>query len=316
MSIWGINALNHGASLAVFDGGLRSFTTFDSDTLDSRAMHHAFNISGGPSTVYWYERPWVKKARQLRAGQYRTALDMSVLPRKYLNSIGLHYATTRYTPHHASHAAAGYYTSPFNHCAIVVLDAIGEFECATIWEGLHGEMRKVWSRSYPHSLGLFYSAFTKLIGLTPIKDEHLLQKMAEQGDSRRYYNRVRQYFGHWTLDLKYNFHRGVQDWDCELTNLQDQCDLAAAVQKVFEIQIENVMWEAHKRIKTDCLVYMGGCAMNSRANQLMVEPRYRYRWSLPNPGDPSSAIGSVLYHTKEREWNWRWDPVKHLAINT
>ena len=316
MSMWGISALNHGASLAVFDGGLKSFSIFDSDILDRQAMHNAFNISGGPETVYWYERPWVKKARQLRAGQYRTALDMSVLPRRYLNTIGLHYATTRYTPHHASHAAAGYYTSPFNHCAIVVLDAIGEFESATIWEGLHGEMRKVWSRSYPHSLGLFYSAFTKLAGLTPIRDEFLLQKMAEQGDPRRFYDRIRQYFGHWTLDLKYNFHRGVQDWDCDLNTLQDQCDLAAAVQRLFELQIENVMWEARKRINTDCLVYMGGCAMNSKANRDVVETFYKYRWSLPNPGDPSSAIGAVLYHTKEREWNWRWDPVKHIAINT
>jgi carbamoyltransferase len=314
--MWGISALNHGASLAVFDGGLKSFSIFDSDILDRQAMHNAFNISGGPETVYWYERPWVKKARQLRAGQYRTALDMSVLPRRYLNTIGLHYATTRYTPHHASHAAAGYYTSPFNHCAIVVLDAIGEFESATIWEGLHGEMRKVWSRSYPHSLGLFYSAFTKLAGLTPIRDEFLLQKMAEQGDPRRFYDRIRQYFGHWTLDLKYNFHRGVQDWDCDLNTLQDQCDLAAAVQRLFELQIENVMWEARKRINTDCLVYMGGCAMNSKANRDVVETFYKYRWSLPNPGDPSSAIGAVLYHTKEREWNWRWDPVKHIAINT
>jgi carbamoyltransferase len=313
MIAWGVNALNHGHSIAVFKDG-RFVNNFigTSDDLTSQTTVPALG-HGSPNRLFWYERPWIKKARQLYAGQYRTAFDLSVLPRK--NTRQFYYAPITYTPHHASHAAAGYYTSPFNHCAIVVLDAIGEFECATIWEGLHGEMRKVWSRSYPHSLGLFYSAFTQLCGLTPIKDEHLLQQMAEQGDPNRYYQLVRNYFGHWTLDVKYNFHRGVLNWPCEIVNLQDQCDIAAAVQKVFELQIENVMWEAKKRIKTDCLVYMGGCAMNSKANRDVVEPVFKYRWSLPNPGDPSSSIGAVLYHTKQRVWDYRWDPVKHIAIN-
>lgn len=315
MIAWGINALNHGSSLAVFaNGQFESLATSKDDELDTSVVTQALH-QGAPDCIFWYERPWVKKARQVYAGQYQTAMDLSTLPKRYLNKIRVHYAPVTYTPHHASHAAAGYYTSPFDHCAVVVLDAIGEFECASIWEGLHGEMRKVWSRSYPHSLGLFYSAFTQLCGLTPIRDEHLLQKMAEQGDANKYYQIVRDYFGHGTLDVKYNFHRGVQNWPCEIINLQDQCDIAAAVQQVFELQIENVMWEAKKRIKTNCLVYMGGCAMNSKANKDVVEPLFKYRWSLPNPGDPSSAIGAVLYHTKQRITKHDWTAVKHIAIN-
>ncbi len=54
--------------------------------------------------------------------------------------------------------------------------------------------------------------------------------------------------------------------------------------------------------------------MNSRANRNEVEPMFKNRWSWPQPGDPSSAIGSVLYHTKQRVWDWRWDPVKHIEI--
>ena len=310
---WGINALNHGHSVAVFKDSKFMFNyTGVSDEVESETTVKALGY-GSPDRIFWYERPWIKKARQLYAGQYETAMNMSVLPKRCMKQFK--YAPISYTPHHASHAAAGYYTSPFNHCAIIVLDAIGEFECATIWEGLHGEMRKVWSRSYPHSLGLFYSAFTQLVGLTPIKDEYLLQQMAKQGNPDRFYQVVRNYFGHWTLDIKYNFHRGVLNWPCKIVNLQDQCDIAAAVQKVFELQVDNVMWEAKKRIKTDCLVYMGGCAMNSKANKDVVEPFFNYRWSLPNPGDPSSSIGAVLYHTKQRVWDYRWDPVKHIAIN-
>jgi carbamoyltransferase len=308
---WGINALNHGSSLAVFkDGSLVQQTSHSSDRVSDldtvQALHY-----GAPDRIFWYERPWIKKARQLYAGQYSTALDMSVLPKKHLKQFK--YAPVTYTPHHASHAAAGYYTSPFNHCAVVVLDAIGEFECATIWEGKHGEMRKVWSRSYPHSLGLYYSAFTQALGMTPIQDEYQLQQMSETGNPKFFYYRVQKYFTG-VLELNYNFHKGVKDQQFYIDSIEDECNLAAAVQLVFEEQIELIMNKAKELTGSDCLVYMGGCAMNSKANRTVVEPMWKYRWSLPQPGDPSSSIGAVLYHTKNRV---RWDGslAKHMAIN-
>jgi predicted NodU family carbamoyl transferase len=74
------------------------------------------------------------------------------------------------------------------------------------------------------------------------------------------------------------------------------------------------MKKAKELTNADCLVYMGGCAMNSKANKTVVEPMWKHIWSLPNPGDPSSSIGAVLYHTRQREWNYQWDPVKHIEI--
>jgi carbamoyltransferase len=312
---WGINALNHGSNLAVFaNGRLSMFEQCSSDQLDSDVIHRAFNY-GGPTDIFWYERPWIKKARQLKAGQWHRVLDFDELPSSYIKQIKVPYANVRYTPHHASHAAAGYYTSPFNHCAVVVLDAIGEFECATIWEGKHGELRKVWSRSYPHSLGLYYSAFTQFLGLTPVRDEHLLQQMAMKGDPKRFRESVNLYFDKGVLNLNYNFHQGIRDWSCDTWSEQEKYDLAAAVQERFEIEVGGVMMMAKQLTRSDCLVYMGGCAMNSRANANEVEPRFKYRWSLPQPGDPSSSIGAVLYHTKQREWLWNFGVVKHLGIS-
>ena len=313
MITWGINALNHGSSIAVFkDQKLLSNKFSVDDELSSDIIYNALSC-GLPNRIFWYERPWLKKARQLCAGQLNRAFDLSILPRRYLNNIGLQHVPITYTPHHASHAAAGYYTSPFSHCAIVVLDAIGEFECATIWEGKHGEMRKVWSRSYPNSLGLFYSAFTQLCGLTPIKDEYLLQQMSDQGDPNRYYNEVKSYV-EYTVKLTRNLHKGVLDWPYPINNLQEQCDIAAAVQRVFEDQVSAVMLKARQLIDTDSLVYMGGCAMNSKANEYIVKG-WNHVWSLPNPGDPSSSIGSVLYHTKRREWEYDFGVVKHIKIS-
>lgn len=289
------------------------FECCDSDHLDKEIIHRAFGY-GGPSNIFWYERPLIKKMRQARAGQWHRVLDSSDLPKNYLKSLNVKYANIRYTPHHGSHAAAGYYTSPFNHCAIIVLDAIGEFECATIWEARHGEMKKLWSRSYPNSLGLFYSAFTQLIGLEPIKQEYVLEQMSHRGDPDRFYTDVLEYMLP-VLQAQKNMHRGIQDWPHPITTERDQYDLAAAVQAVFERQVESVHNTAKKLTGADCLVYMGGCAMNSTANKKIVEPMWKYRWSLPQPGDPSSSIGAVLYHEKVRVWDWKFGVAKHIEVS-
>ncbi len=311
MICWGINALNHGSSLAVIkEGRLMSNEFCSTDELSSEIKFRALNW-GAPDRIFWYERPWVKKARQLYAGQYRRAFDLSVLPRTYMNSIQVRYAPITYTPHHASHAAAGYYTSNFDDAAVVVLDAIGEFECASIWHGQGNTLKKVWSRSYPNSLGLFYSAFTQLIGLTPIKDEYQLQQLAARGNPRRYRDRIWSYFDG-IIQLNYNFHRGVEYWDDPVENDQDRYDIAAAVQWIFEEQVQNVMAEAQSLTNSHNLVYMGGCAMNSQANSLF-EKNWDGIWSLPNPGDPSSSIGAVLYHTKDRI-KWEGPLAKHIKI--
>lgn len=310
MITWGINSLNHGTSIAVFENHkLISNNFYPVDEITNDMIGQQL-----PNSIYWYERPWLKKFRQLKAKQYSRAFDLSVLPKNFLRKTKLAGIPINYTAHHASHAAAGYYTSPFNHCAVVVLDAIGEFECASIWEGKHGELRKIWSRSYPHSLGLFYSAFTELCGLEPIKEEYLLQQMSELGNEERYYKDIKEYLGT-LINAHKNMHRGILDWPYPINNIIDQQDIAAAVQTVFTEQVDMVMRKAQDLTGSDCLVYMGGCAMNSLTNQKVVVPRFKFRWSLPRPGDPSSSIGAVLYHTKQRVWDYNHGVVKHISIS-
>lgn len=312
MIYWGVNSLNHGSSLSIFrESQLIAYHTDESDELTRSMLGAAFNY-GGPNRIYWYERPWLKKLRQFKAGQYNHALDLSVIPRRHLDENGLHYAKITYTAHHASHAAAGYYTSPFDRCAVVVLDAIGEFECASIWEGNGRNLTKLWSSNYPNSLGLFYSAFTKLIGYQPITEEHRLQEDSYLGDPYHFYREVSNYFKG-TLITTENLHRGVRSWPYEIRSQQDRYDIAAAVQKVFEEQVDEVMNTAKKLTGHDSLVYMGGCAMNSRYNTKLYD-RWNRVWSLPNPGDPSSSLGAVLFHTKQRTSADKLGVVKHLEI--
>ena len=300
MIVWGINALNHGSSLAVFDSNQLISNQFNySDQLSHDIVAAALK-HGYPEHIYWYERPWLKKARQLRAGQWSRAFDLSVLPRKFVNSLGFKHVPITYTQHHASHAAAGYYSSKFDDATVIVLDAIGEFESATIWRAEGNNLTKVWSRSYPHSLGLFYSAFTKFLGMAPIKDEGILESFAAKGNPRRFYHIVKDYFTD-TVELKYNLHCGVVNWPryMEIEFPQDEWDLAAAVQQVFQEQILAVSTLAKSLAVSDNLVFTGGCAFN-RGGCKIMKKHWNTVWTPPNPGDAASSVGAVLYHTKSR----------------
>ena len=314
MIVWGINALNHGSSIAVVGGKdpLHWIRNTASDRLTSEMVKEAIDYSHyrGPEYIAWYERPLIKKTRQIYAGQWDAAMDITVMPKGYLKHMNLRYPTIKYHPHHKSHAAAGFFTSPFNQSLIVVLDAIGEWESASIWLGSGVTLTKLWSTSYPNSLGLFYSAFTKLIGFKPIAEEYRLQQLSDQGDPRRYYFKVKGYFDA-PMRLNRNLHRGVWDWDEPVTD-DNRADIAAAVQAIFEEQVDWVMSLARSYSKVDNLVYMGGCAMNSKYNTRLND-QWNGVWSLPDPGDGSSAIGAALL-TANTRINCDLGVVKHLKI--
>ena len=146
--------------------------------------------------------------------------------------------------HHESHAAAGYYTAPFDDCNIIVVDAIGEWDTVSIWDN----MKKVKSWKYPYSLGLLYSAITQRIGLKPNEDEYITMGMAA--------------FGQPTYDLEpllwQNNHRGVGNvWKDAW-----KVDLAASVQALYEKKLLELVDMCPK----ENIILMGGCAANCVAN--------------------------------------------------
>lgn len=307
---WGINALNHDASLAVFKDSELVFHRRSSEfsgiigdpNLNQDLIDNAIRF-GFPEKIYWYERPWIKKIRQFYAGQYNWVLNFNELPSRYMNNF-LDDISITYSEHHLSHAAAGYYTSPFDHCAVVVLDAIGEWHTMSIWEGRNNNLKLLWYKDYPYSLGLFYSAFTDLIGLMPTKEEHLLQSMSQKGDPERFYESVRSY-------LNKNLHKGIIDWNHTLEE-DSLHDIAASVQKVFEEEVDKIMNKAQNLTRSNSLVYMGGCAMNSLYNKRLSQNWDRI-WSLPYPGDASSSIGAWAAK-KRQKINYSNKVVKHLEI--
>lgn len=316
MIVWGISANSHDAALSVFvDDNLvfashsERFSGIKNDPdLCQELVDYAKNNWGEPRRIYWYERPFVKSIRQLFAGQGWKFNENNIS--KYLQQWNIH-APITYTSHHRSHAAAGYYTSPYSDACIIVLDAIGEFVTCSIWKAENQKLTKIFDLEYPSSVGLWYSAMTQRIGLKPLEDEYILMGMAAYGNPDRLKDEILKefffyddYYTEWDsegvlLNSTKNLHKGCIDWRPELTTEQDMFDIAAGVQAVYEFILERLLSYAKSQINSNNLVFMGGCALNCSANRLLGK-YYDNIWIMPNPGDAGSSLGSVLAHTKKR----------------
>jgi len=306
MITWGISANSHDAALAVFsDDGLEfashseRFSGIKNDAhLNDKLIEYAKQW-GEPDEVIWYERPFRKTLRQLRAGQGWNYNENNI--KRYLSSYGIR-APIKYTSHHHSHAAAGYYTSSFNDATVVCIDSIGEFETLTTWMARGSSLKKVYSQSYPHSVGLWYSAMTQRVGLKPNEDEYILMGMAAYGNPDRLYQDIMddfiEFIGDGEVRFTHNLHRGCLWWRQELSSEQDMYDIAAATQKVYETILDETLKYWSKKLSSRNLVLMGGCALNCSANSIAYK-YFNNVWIMPNPGDAGSAIGSVLAHKKE-----------------
>jgi len=297
MIILGVNETSHDASVSLIKDGEILFAGhaeryskqkndwYVNDSLVSDALQY-----GQPDYIAYYEKPLLKASRLFLkggSGDWKPRFDIDGVPRKNFK-------------HHHSHAAAGYYTSPFKDAVVVVLDAIGEYNTSTIWIGEGDSLKLKHNQNYPVSFGLFYSSFTQLIGLMPNQEEYIMMGMAAYGDWLKYYQKVLEYFP--SIDYqKYNYHQGIIDWGQEITE-QDKFDIAASVQKVYELRLFDFMVMAKRMTKKDNLVFMGGCALNSSANGILWK-LFKDVWIMPNPGDAGSSLGAAAaLYGKHIEW--------------
>ena len=295
MIILGINETSHDASVSLikdgeilFAGHAERYSKKKNDWYNnSDIILDALNY-GTPDAIAYYEKPRLKQSRILihgGAGDWKPNFPLKV--------------PVHYFKHHYSHACAGYYTSPFTDAAIVVLDAIGEYNTSTIWVGEGEKIKLKYKQNYPVSFGLFYSAFTQLIGLMPNQEEYIMMGMAAYGDWTKYYKKVNEYFPSYS-NQKYNFHKGITDWGW--VSEEDKFDIAAAVQVVYEQRLNDFMRMAKQLTGKDNLVFMGGCALNSSANTLLWKI-FNDVWIMPNPGDAGSSLGAAAaLYGKHIEW--------------
>tara|TARA_R100001377_G_scaffold40657_1_gene22748 strand:- start:1192 stop:2529 length:1338 start_codon:yes stop_codon:yes gene_type:complete len=273
MNILGLSEGFHDAGMCLLKDNKIVFASHaerHSKIKNDKWLHHSqFPVSKKyePSVIAFYEKPFRKNLRRLYAGQ-----SWQKPSRK----------CDYYFSHHESHAAAGYYTSPFDECNILVIDAIGEWDTISIWNAKNNKMKKIRSWKYPYSLGLLYSAITQRIGLKPNEDEYITMGMAAFGEP--IYNLEGQ--------LWKNTHKGVGDL---LPNSRPE-DLAASVQDLYERELFKLV----KMCPHENLVIMGGCALNCVANSKI---KGKNIWIMPASGDAGSALGAAALVRKQKlEW--------------
>ena len=311
MITWGTSFGSHDAALAVFENNQLLFASHserfskkkDDPNLCEQLIDYVVRRYGSPNKIFYYENPWLKKLRYIRSGQFSNLVEP--LPKSTLKSFGIN-ADVTYTEHHLSHAAAGFYTSGFEDATVLVIDAIGEIATTTIWQADSNGLKKKYQQNYPHSMGLFYSAMTDLVGLKPNGEEYIFMGMAAYGNPAALVADIESKFIRYNnsqplIRLTENLHIGAAD----LADINwDNNDVAAGTQEIYERCLKHILLWAYNNLPSKNIILMGGCALNCVANsKIKLWNNWHNVWIMPNPGDAGSAIGCVLASTKQHI-NW------------
>ena len=232
-----------------------------------------------------------------------------------LKSLGIKPPGTVYFPeHHESHAASAFYPSPFSEAAVLTMDGVGEWATATLGVGEGRELRLLQQLSFPHSLGLLYSAFTYFTGFKVNSGEYKLMGLAPYGEGL-YTDRIRETLldlkedGSFRLNMDYF---GYLD-DRQMTNerfaelfggpprepeapiTRREMDIAKSIQEVTEEIVLRMSRHARRETGKDNLCLAGGVALNCVANgRILRAGIFKDLWIQPAAGDAGAAIGAAL----------------------
>ena len=219
-----------------------------------------------------------------------------------------------FSEHHLSHAAAAFFPSPFASSAVLCMDGVGEWATTSAWMGTGNEIKPIWELSFPHSLGLLYSAFTFYCGFKVNSGEYKLMGLAPYGEPK-YIETIKNNLidikndGTFRLNLKFfKFHRGFRMTSQRFHALFGQpprdpesdlkpfhMDLAASIQVVTEDIVLALARSLHEETGAKNLCLAGGVALNCVANgRLLREGPFDNIWIQPASGDAGSALGAAL----------------------
>src|SRR5207248_7010819 len=89
-----------------------------------------------------------------------------------------------FAEHHESHAASAFYPSPYETAAVLCMDGVGEWATTSAWLGQGRQLIPLWEITFPHSLGLLYSAFTYYTGFKVNSGEYKVMGLAPYGEPK------------------------------------------------------------------------------------------------------------------------------------
>jgi carbamoyltransferase len=358
VKVLGISANYHDASAAlvvdgevVFSAAEERFSRVKHDPTLPLAAARACLAQAGITAkdlnfVAYHEDPPTKLSRSLATSLARWPLSFGTFWRSAKEAItsglwvkadlaqalGVPPSRVVYAPHHASHAAHAFLTSPFADAAVMTIDAVGEWTCSAIFDATHvdgrAQLRPVDVSPFPHSVGLFYSAFTSYLGFAVNDGECSAMALAAFGEPR-FADQIREIL---TVDPE-GRHRLVDGWfdfrgdkDLPVTDrliramgpprhfraplpwrsdgpprtppsAEDQrfADVAASVQQVCEEAVVAYARRARELTGKKNLCYAGGVALNCVANKHLLDAQvFEAVYVPPDPGDGGGAMGAAL----------------------
>ena len=230
-----------------------------------------------------------------------------------------------FVEHHRAHLASAFFASPFEEAAVVSIDGFGDFSSVMWGVGKANQIGVRGSVSFPHSLGIFYTAFTQFLGFAKYGDEYKMMGLSAYGEPR-FAEQVRRvvrtegdqcrlnldYFTHHSKGVEMTWyggepvlgtvfsHRMVEEFGDPRTPRseirQKDMDLAASVQLVLEENYFTLLNFVQKQTGEAAVCLAGGVALNCVANGMIFErTNFRDVYVQPAAHDAGTSIGAALY---------------------
>ena len=232
---------------------------------------------------------------------------------------GLPLERVHHVAHHEAHAASAYYTSGWDECLVIVVDAMGEAHGTSVFEGREGGLDRIAGFSAQDSIGVFYSLITLHLGFDFNSDEYKIMGLAPYGDPSRF----RDFFArevvlredgsiripllrlNKTRDERENYLASREYLNKNLIPArppseeitQDHRDIAAALQECLNKVLIHICGTFGRSTKLRRLAMAGGVALNCTANgNLLRAGIFDEIYAQPASGDDGTALGSALYY--------------------
>ncbi len=184
--------------------------------------------------------------------------------------------------HHAAHAAAAYYVSPFEEATVITLDREGDLRCGAKWHGAGNTLTIEEEILYPDSIAELYGHVTELLGLRARSDEHRIQWLSMTGKPR-FADLFSQIIHDRAIDSTAAEHLSGLGND-----ISNRADIAASMQHALETYVMRIADGA----TNVCLG--GGVAWNAVLISAL-ERRYKGVFAQPAAGNAGTALGAALH---------------------
>src|SRR6185312_28685 len=89
-----------------------------------------------------------------------------------------------FVEHHRAHLASAFFCSPFDEAAVISIDGFVRFSSVMWGVGRGNEIEVKGAVSFPHSIGIFYTAFTQFLGFPKYGDEYKMMGLSAYGKPR------------------------------------------------------------------------------------------------------------------------------------